>query len=234
MLGAVLALSGLRCWAATLATESGVSISHHSLRFDTPSRLAQHWVELFGEDEKVNLAREWIQRQTVGSEIARVRRGEAFGVVVNSGCPLANAATDLICQITSHRVWPDGYSELEAIATSRNTIKKLMKTLIARDMGVRLLEVGPVIVSKGLTSRQEQLMRKALQMGYYDFPRRIRQRELARACGLSSSTLAEVLRRGERNLVGMHEAGVGFRRASSGEDSYSKPSQHNIRRVTRR
>jgi lambda repressor-like predicted transcriptional regulator len=215
MLGAVLALSGLRCWAATLATESGVSISHHSLRFDTPSRLAQHWVELFGEDEKVNLAREWIQRQTVSSEIARVRRGEAFGVVVNSGCPLANAATNLICQITSHRVWPDGYSELEAIATSRNTIKKLMKTLIARDIGVRLLELGPVIVSKGLTSRQEQ-------------------RELARACGLSSSTLAEVLRRGERNLVGMHEAGVGFRRASSGEDSYSKPSQHNIRRVTRR
>jgi hypothetical protein len=52
-----------------------------------------------------------------------------------------------------------------------------------------------------ITVRQEQVIRKAFELGYYDYPRKIRQKKLAEACGISSSNLSELLRRAERNMI---------------------------------
>lgn len=52
-----------------------------------------------------------------------------------------------------------------------------------------------------LTKRQERVMEKALEMGYYDYPRRVTGRELAKRIGISQSTLYETLQSSQRKLA---------------------------------
>jgi predicted DNA binding protein len=48
--------------------------------------------------------------------------------------------------------------------------------------------------------RQEEVLRKAFSMGYFDFPRRIDSFELAKELKIAISTLSEILRAAERRV----------------------------------
>ena len=51
-----------------------------------------------------------------------------------------------------------------------------------------------------LTDRQEEVARRALDSGYFEFPRRTDSSGLARELGVSLSTLSEILRAAERRI----------------------------------
>jgi len=122
----------------------------------------------------------------------------------------SNRIRDLKCTITSHRVERDGSVELEVLASGKNTVNQLIDSLLSRGIEVKVLGLTSAIGSRSVTARQEEVVRKALEMGYYDYPRRIRQKDLAKACGVSSSTLAELLRRAEHNIVKVHTGRQGM------------------------
>jgi hypothetical protein len=98
----------------------------------------------------------------------------------------------------------DGSVELQLLASRREVFRQFVDRLRSEGVTVDVLRltssVGDVDGGK-ITVRQEQVMRKALELGYYDYPRKIRQKKLAEACGVSSSALSELLRRAERNMI---------------------------------
>ena len=49
--------------------------------------------------------------------------------------------------------------------------------------------------------RQEQITRMAFERGYFDFPRKTDLKELADIFGISTSTLSEILRKGQRRIM---------------------------------
>jgi predicted DNA binding protein len=51
-----------------------------------------------------------------------------------------------------------------------------------------------------LTDRQEEVIRKAFSLGYFDFPRGKDSIEVAKEVGVSISTLSEILRAAERRI----------------------------------
>jgi predicted DNA binding protein len=161
----------------------------------------QNWVEILAEDEKIDLIKDQIGDQVISSDIIKVKHGKAFGVVVSPKCIAAEALRDMTCTIASHTVERDGSIKLEVLADSRNTLKRVIDRFRSKGAEVSVVKLTSTIEDEKLTSRQEQMVRKALEMGYYEYPRRIRQKELAKACGVSSSTLAELLRRAERNII---------------------------------
>ncbi|MDG6907756.1 MAG: helix-turn-helix domain-containing protein, partial [Nitrososphaerota archaeon] len=55
-----------------------------------------------------------------------------------------------------------------------------------------------------LTSRQEQIVKMALEMGYFEFPKKIRLEELSQRLGISAGTLSEILRRAEKHILTMY------------------------------
>jgi predicted DNA binding protein len=61
--------------------------------------------------------------------------------------------------------------------------------------------VSKVVGEEPLTVRQEQVLVAALESGYFDYPRKVRLSELAKRLNISPSTLDEVLRRAERNVL---------------------------------
>lgn len=51
---------------------------------------------------------------------------------------------------------------------------------------------------KDLTTREEQIVKLALLMGYFEFPKKIRLEELSERLGISEGTLSEILMRAEK------------------------------------
>jgi len=61
-------------------------------------------------------------------------------------------------------------------------------------------EIAPISPDALLTTRQWNVLKSAMEMGLYDFPRRITQDELAVKTGIKPSTPNEILRRAEKNI----------------------------------
>ena len=61
-----------------------------------------------------------------------------------------------------------------------------------------------------MTQRQEEVLRIALEAGYYDQPKGATIKELARRAGIAPSTFQEILQRAERKVMLAHvEEGQG-------------------------
>jgi len=201
MIKATLIIRGVGCWAENLARTSNVAIKVHSCRTNSNGQSVQNWVEIHAEDEKIDLIKDEINDQVISSEIVKVKDGKAFGVVVTPRCAAAEALRDLTCTVTAHAVERDGSIKLEVLASERDTLKQVIDRFRSSGAEVSVLKLTSDVDDEKLTGRQEEIVRKALEMGYFEYPRRIRQKELASACGVASSTLAELLRRAERNLI---------------------------------
>jgi predicted DNA binding protein len=52
-----------------------------------------------------------------------------------------------------------------------------------------------------LTARQREILLHCVRCGYYDIPRKMTLRQVAREVGISSTSLSLLLRRAERELV---------------------------------
>ncbi len=52
-----------------------------------------------------------------------------------------------------------------------------------------------------LTKRQEDILKIALEKGYFDYPKHTSIRELAKMFGISISTLSEILRSGQKKIM---------------------------------
>jgi len=201
MIKASLLIRGASCWAEKVARSSNVTINVHSTRPGKDAQSMQNWVEILSEDEKIDLVKRQVNAQVISSEIIKVRDGKALGLVVSPRCAAVEALRDLTCTVTSHSVERDGSVKLEVLADGRTTVNQLIDRFRSKGAKVRLVKMSSNVEDETLTGRQEQIVRKALKLGYFDYPRKIRQKELANACGVASSTLTEVLRRAERNIM---------------------------------
>ena len=99
---------------------------------------------------------------------------------------------------------PGELATWDVLVPDRRAGRALVRTL-DRTVGPAptLLRVRrPSPPGRGLTPRQEEVLRRAYAMGYFDYPRRSSLGEVAEAVGGSRSAVLEVLRRGGGRLVG--------------------------------
>ena len=60
---------------------------------------------------------------------------------------------------------------------------------------------------KKLTAREENILKIALEKGYFEHPKKITHHKLARILGVSPATLTEMLRRGQQLVLQQHFKG---------------------------
>lgn len=116
------------------------------------------------------------------------------------------------CTILWPVMYSDGHESYHVIVASRDRLDALVDRL--RELGdVRVEKVSDVApealnvsvsvsdLTSHLTERQLTILRRAIQEGYYDSPRRVTAESLAKAFGISRSTLEEHLRKAERSVL---------------------------------
>lgn len=142
----------------------------------------------------------------VSGEKLRIRSGSGGSSVLASfeteGCNLCNTLLSKGAFLISGRHL-EGYRMIyEFIVPEHETFKEILSVLESLGFKPRVLSLykhepkGDV-----LTEKQENALWLALKMGYFDYPRKIGTKELARTLGVVPSTFSEILRGGIRRLL---------------------------------
>ncbi len=114
-------------------------------------------------------------------------------ILVRHHCPLAD-----VFAATTHPAPPFTVQAGRAEWDHTGNGEELRRML--RDRGLRIA-VRRVRKGRGLTPRQREILLRAIEEGYYDFPRRITLSELAEKLGISKSYLSETLAKVESKLL---------------------------------
>ena len=81
--------------------------------------------------------------------------------------------------------------------------RKRMKALLTEDIGLKVSSSmkADFMMTPSLSRRQSEVLSAAVQMGYYESPKRCNRSEIAEVIGISQGTVAEHLQLAESNIM---------------------------------
>jgi predicted DNA binding protein len=94
-----------------------------------------------------------------------------------------------------------GKVEWTLIISEKEVLKDIFDHLKGKSVEAELVKLTKIDDRESLTERQDKITQVAFERGYFDYPKRISLRELARMFDVSPSTLSEILRKGQRKIV---------------------------------
>jgi predicted DNA binding protein len=95
----------------------------------------------------------------------------------------------------------DGKVEWTLVLSDKSVLKNIFDHLKSKGVEADLVKLTKIDDKESLTERQDKITHVAFERGYFDYPKRISLRELARMFDVSPSTLSEILRKGQRKIV---------------------------------
>ncbi len=134
-------------------------------------------------------------------DLEKIDRDKLLGIVKTSGCIGCRAIRESKCYLLAASTDTETRVRWKLIFSKKAHLQKLVWMLNEHGVDVKLVKLSSVDESKGLTAKQEQIIKVAFERGYYDFPKRIGIRELSEMFDVSTASLSETLRRGQRKII---------------------------------
>ena len=139
-------------------------------------------------------------------DIVKGGRGRIVGSLKTHKCTACRVFADANCFLTSATSRPDG--KLEWILLGSDTmVKSLMRALETEGVVGEVVRISRLEDERELTERQENILQIALEKGYFEFPKKITLRQLAKSLDIAPATLTEILRRGQKQVLQEHFRG---------------------------
>ena len=133
--------------------------------------------------------------------IAVVSPGKYIATIRNARCTLCNVFVGSDCFLESGCSSANDSVIWKIISPDNISLKRMIERIRNEGCKVELLSVKGIASSFELTRIQDEAMRLALSMGYYDIPKRVTLDELAVRSGVSKATLNLILRRGQKKII---------------------------------
>ncbi len=138
---------------------------------------------------------------------AQSHNSKCLFVGILNRLPICQAAHDsyVLCVTCAYnsKVRP---LQWDILVKDQDALGTLLSRLEQMSIGAKMTSVSSVSREDGLTSRQREVLEKAVSMGYFEFPRRTNLGALASALEVKPSTLSEILRSLERKIVAKYAA----------------------------
>jgi predicted DNA binding protein len=134
-------------------------------------------------------------------DIASTGRGRITVNAVTTGCPMCKTISSSDCFVLGARSGPEGEVEWRLLLRDDVSLEGLTEDLVKAGFRANVIKVVRVKRAGRLTARQEEALKAALDLGYFDYPRRVRLSRLAGLLNVTPGSLSETLRRGERNAI---------------------------------
>lgn len=119
-------------------------------------------------------------------------------------CNACEVVTSSGCYIDSAEFRAEGVMQWMVMAPTTAALDALTKGTMDRGCAVIVEEVTVIRTAKELTKGQEKVLELALELGYFDVPRKVTIRVLADRLDMPKSTLEIVLRRAEHKVLADH------------------------------
>jgi len=128
-------------------------------------------------------------------------KGKVLSAVTTARCEICRIITDADVFLISAESKGKGKVEWTLILSEKKTLKEIFDHLKEKSVDAELIKLTKIDDKETLTERQDKITQVAFDRGYFDYPKRISLRELARMFEVSPSTLSEILRKGQRKIV---------------------------------
>jgi predicted DNA binding protein len=204
MMETILSLRTPNDWMLELSEKHGITIKVLACR-QHGNRVHQ-LVEIVSPEGRVNDALKKISshKGVVGTDITQVDDIKAVGCIgVSRSSPYALLLKSE-CTFISGRTTGEGRVVWNLIVSKNKPLQKLVNSLRAKGVSVELHKLSRIEDQEILTARQEEILQVALDRGFFDHPKKVGLRELAKTFGISASTLSEVLRKGLKKIIELH------------------------------
>jgi predicted DNA binding protein len=139
-------------------------------------------------------------------DIVKAEQGRVIGSLKTHKCTACKTFAGANCFLVSATSKPDGKLEW-AILGNDTMVKSLMQELEDQKVAGEVVKISKLKGEEDLTARQESILQIALEKGYFEFPKRITLRQLAKVLDISPATLTEILRRGQKRVLEEHFRG---------------------------
>jgi len=186
-----------------LVTE-GYSADVEILDSKMPSKgITQHLFDIQAHGSQTEELLEAIKKDRDVTEVEAVKTkgGHIYGSASSRRCTVCKTVAQSKCFLATVAISSKEGARWTVLG-SGESFSGLLKTLEKEGVPYEVLEKRNLEDSDLLTSRQEQILSIAFQMGYFDFPKKAGLKEVAEQTGIKTSTLAEIVRRGQKKIVG--------------------------------
>ena len=139
-------------------------------------------------------------------DIVRADRGRIIGSLKTHRCTACKTFAEANCFLSSAATKADGKLEWTVVGND-TMVKALMQGLESNGVTGEVLRISKLEGEAELTARQEEILQIAFEKGYFEFPKKITLRQLAKVLDLSPATLTEILRRGQKRIIEQHFRG---------------------------
>jgi predicted DNA binding protein len=166
----------------------------------------QSLVDIAVAPARAGAASEAIRRHpsVLEADLDVLEGGRVRGRVATRECTLCSTAVGDLAFVLGTRMGPDGRLVQRLLVEDQAAVRAVVARFRAAGRQVELLSLGRLEGRDYLTSRQEDVLYTAYDLGYFDDPKGVSLRDLARRFGVSVSTVSEALRGATRKLMGRY------------------------------
>jgi predicted DNA binding protein len=144
-------------------------------------------------------------RDVLDLEVIRSGSGHVYGVATSSRCTVCREVAKSNCFLASVSVESKGHARWTVLGGG-SSFGDLTRVLEKQKIPFEVKLKKNLDDKELVTARQEQILTIAFERGYFDFPKKVGLSELAGLTGIRTSTLGEILRRGQKKILGEYLA----------------------------
>jgi len=202
MMEAVISLRIPKNWMSEIPEKHPVSIKVIE-RVPYSDRGVKDLVEISGPQDIMEEVLSDIRKNPLVSHLDTTvtEKGKIIGAVTTSRCDICRILTDSDVFLISAETKSGGKVEWTLVLSEKEVLKGILDHLKSKSVEAELVKLTKIDDKESLTERQDKITHVAFERGYFDYPKRISLRELARMFEVSPSTLSEILRKGQRKIV---------------------------------
>jgi predicted DNA binding protein len=196
--------AGAESWVEKLCHERLASIRVIGVKTQENQSEVTHFVDISSESSSAEEISKEIQTSSdiTNSDLARVGINRVIGSVTSTDCVVCKA---LFESKTNTFIAPantgDNCQMSYKVYISASGLPNFLQKLHKQGVTYKIADLSPLASRRGITTRQQKVVRSALELGYYDFPKKINTEQLAAKLGIKAGTVGEILRRAEKNVI---------------------------------
>jgi predicted DNA binding protein len=202
MMEAIISLKIPKNWMSEIPEKYPVTIKVIE-RIPYSEKGVKDLVEIAGPEDVMEDVLKDIKKNPLVSKVETTvtDRGKLIGAVTTSRCDICRTLTDADVFLISAESRGEGKVEWTIILSEKDVLKGIFDHLATKGVKADLVKLTKIDDKETLTDRQDKITHVAFERGYFDYPKRISLRELAKMFDVSPSTLSEILRKGQRKIV---------------------------------
>jgi predicted DNA binding protein len=202
MMEAVVSLKIPKNWMSEIPEKHPVTIKVID-RVPYSDKGVKDLVEIAGPQDVMDEVLSDIKKNPLVSKVdtSVTERGKVISSVTTARCDICRILTDADVFLISAESRGGGKVDWTFVLSDKAVLKGIFDHLKSKGVEAELVKLTKIDDKESLTERQDKITHVAFERGYFDYPKRISLRELARMFEVSPSTLSEILRKGQRKIV---------------------------------